>query len=94
MQTLCFMYSLVSLSPFKISLHIFIALLILWSLRLTKLPKDFLALDFLTLDLKALNAALFLLDPERFVLWSPADMANARAPRLATSLSSSGVFKG
>ena len=45
-------------------------------------------------DLKALNAALFLLDPERFVLLSPADMADARAPRLATSLSSSGVFKG
>ena len=32
-------------------------------------------------DLKALNAALFLLDPERFVLLSPADMADARAPK-------------
>ena len=50
LQTLHFMYSQVSLSPFEISLRIFIALLILCSLRLTKLPKDFLALDFLTLS--------------------------------------------
>ena len=72
------------------------ALLMLFSLRLTSFPKDLFALDFLIFspkakDLNAVNAALFSFDPEALTLASPLEMSEASALSVATSLCSSGV---
>ena len=72
------------------------ALLMLFLLRLTSFPKDLFALDFVIFspkakDLNAVNAALFLFEPESLTLARPLEMSEGNALSVATSLCSSGV---
>ena len=95
-HTFLLKYSQLGVLPSRMLSRCFIALLILFWLRLTNFPNDFLALDFFTVfpnakDLKAANAALFSFEPEFLTSLRPCKISVANAFKAVTSFCSSGV---
>ena len=85
------------MSPLRILSQFLISLLMLLSFKLTNFPKDFLALVFFIFspnarDVKALSAAFFSFDPERFTSFNPSEMSDASALRVDNSFGSSRVL--